>query len=125
MTCTGDKLGIKTPIGEVPDIALLDLVTGADTAAAQNAFVEVNEDERVRVWINGVGVALAVVVGPGYVVVVNQVLQFAVTIDLTRHTVVGMVGEQRLQNEFAGFAGFFALGVNHHPLKNRRGAGCL
>ena len=121
----GHQFGLKAAIGKAPHVAVLDFAASADAATAQNTFFAVNENEGIGIRVNFISMALAVVFGPGHVIVIDPILQLAVAVHFTGHAVVGVVGEQHLQHKLARFAGFLAFGVHHHALKHGRGTGRL
>ncbi len=59
---------------------------------------------------------------PSHVVLIGEILQLAITVHFTNHTVIGMVTEQHLQHKLAGLTCLFAFGVNYHALKDWGGA---
>jgi len=70
----GYQLGFEASIGKIPDIAVLNLVAGANASAAKNTLIAVNEDEGIWVRVNLVRVALATVFRPGHVILIYEVL---------------------------------------------------
>ncbi len=125
LVSAGHQLGLEPAIGKAPDVPVLDLAAGADTAAAEDALVAIDEDERIGIGVDVPGVPAPILFGPRDSVVVYQVLQLAVAVDLADHAGVGMVGEEHLQHEFARRGCVGAAGVYHHALEHRGGAGRL
>ena len=120
----GGYLGAKAAVDHRDGVDRLDLVAGADAAATADALLHVPDDKGVAV-VKGILVLFAHEGGLFDAVLVDQILQLAVAAHLAGHAVLGMVGEEQLQHEFAGRADLGGFGLHLHPFGDRKGAGGL
>jgi len=109
-------------VGEVPDVAILDLLASPNAPATENALVAINENKGIRIRVDRV-----LVTGPGQIrprnsIFVSQVLQLTIAVGLAGHAIIRVIGEKHVEDESTGFVSFLALRVDDHSLVNRSGA---
>ena len=117
-------LGAESAIHHGEGVDRLDLVAGANAAAAADALLHVPQDEGIAL-IGGEQVAFADKRRLLDSVLVDQILELAMAAHLAGHAVVGVVGEKQLQDELAGGAHLGRIGLDLHPLGDGEGAGGL
>ena len=118
-------LGVEAAVDDADRLDAVDVVACPHAAPAEDALVAIDLDERIRV-VDGVLVLPAARKRrPLDVVLVRQVLQPAVPGRLAGHAVQRMVGDDQLQRELARLQHLGRVGVDHHALGDRIGAGRL
>ncbi len=114
--------GVKTAIGKVNGIHTLHLVTDPDTESAEDAFTHFPFDERILVNTTQRPCFTTKAVPP-QLVKIGLLLQCAVTGPSADHAVVGVVGEQQLNNGAAQPVEPVAVRGDLHTFCSRGGAG--
>jgi hypothetical protein len=102
----------------------LDSTTGLQATAAEDTFVRITEEGRCR-GILGQASELELKGIVPDAVFSCQALQFAVFVADAVEAIMGMMGQDKFEDGFAGFNYFGAAGSDLHFVHDRLGTGCL